>query len=117
MHLAGSTDRLLTYARGERLSHTQRRALAAEESPGEPLPTLEALLERWAATTRRAMEQLSRTAESLLGEPRLVGREQLPSTVLGLLFHAAEHAQRHTGQLVTTVKIVRGLGSTVSPRG
>jgi hypothetical protein len=27
-----------------------------------------------------------------------------------LLFHAAEHAQRHVGQLVTTAKIIRGTG-------
>jgi hypothetical protein len=26
--------------------------------------------------------------------------------VLGLLFHAAEHTQRHAGQLATTVKVV-----------
>ena len=115
-HLAGSTDRLLTYARGESLSEAQRHALAAEQAPGVSLPTLEALLENWAATTRRALAQLSGTPESLLGEPRFVGRARLPSTVLGLLFHAAEHAQRHTGQLVTTVKVVRGLGPTVGQR-
>ena len=39
-----------------------------------------------------------------------VGRAGLPSTVRGLLFHAAEHAQRHAGQIVTTAKIVRALG-------
>jgi len=26
--------------------------------------------------------------------------------VLGLLFHAAEHTQRHVGQLVTTGKVI-----------
>jgi hypothetical protein len=26
-----------------------------------------------------------------------------------LLFHAAEHTQRHTGQVITTSKIIRGL--------
>jgi uncharacterized damage-inducible protein DinB len=25
---------------------------------------------------------------------------------LGLLFHAAEHTQRHTGQLLVTVKVI-----------
>jgi hypothetical protein len=30
LHLAGSTDRLLTYARGERLSEAQRAMLVAE---------------------------------------------------------------------------------------
>jgi uncharacterized damage-inducible protein DinB len=32
----------------------------------------------------------------------------LPSTVLGLLVHAAEHTSRHVGQLITTMKVVRG---------
>ena len=41
-------------------------------------------------------------------EARAVGRKQLPSTVIGLLFHAAEHAQRHAAQIATTVKVVRG---------
>ena len=35
-----------------------------------------------------------------------VGRRKLPSTVLGLLFHAAEHTQRHTGQLLVTVRVL-----------
>jgi hypothetical protein len=39
-----------------------------------------------------------------------VGRARLPSTVFGLLFHVAEHTQRHAGQAITTAKIVRGLG-------
>jgi hypothetical protein len=37
-----------------------------------------------------------------------VGRAKLPATTLGLLFHAAEHTQRHVGQLMTTLKVVRG---------
>lgn len=40
-----------------------------------------------------------------LTEPRAVGRKQLPSTVMGLLFHAAEHVQRHVGQLLVTVRV------------
>ena len=52
----------------------------------------------------RALEQLRATSETTLLEVRGVGRAQLPSTVLGLLFHAAEHTQRHVGQLVTTAK-------------
>jgi hypothetical protein len=30
--------------------------------------------------------------------------------VIGLLFHAAEHTQRHVGQAVTTARIVSGTG-------
>jgi len=38
----------------------------------------------------------------------------LPSTVLGLLFHAAEHTQPHVGQIVTTARIVQALGIDAS---
>ena len=107
MHLAGSTDRLLTYARGEGLSRAQLAALAREQSVGEPPPPVGELLDAWRATLDRAMRQIASTPEASLSEPRVVGRAQLPSNVLGLLFHAAEHAQRHVGQIVTTAKIVR----------
>ncbi|MBA3341423.1 MAG: DinB family protein [Gemmatimonadaceae bacterium] len=108
MHLAGSTDRLFTYARGEGLSDTQRAALAAERTP-DPRPTLDALLAGWRAAVDRGLRQLAGTDHVTLLDPRLVGKAQLPSTALGLLFHAAEHAQRHAGQIVTTAKVVRGL--------
>jgi uncharacterized damage-inducible protein DinB len=108
LHLAGSTDRLFTYARGEELSAAQRAALAAErEPPAEPAA---ALLARVEAAIEAALAQLRATDPATLAEPRAVGRARLPSTVGGLLFHAAEHAQRHAGQAVTTAKIVRGLG-------
>jgi uncharacterized damage-inducible protein DinB len=106
-HLAGSTDRLLTYARGEGLSAAQRETLARERTLSTIQPRLEDLLAAWHATVASAMQQLSATADETLLLPRLVGRAQLPSTVLGLLFHAAEHASRHTGQIVTTVKVIR----------
>ena len=110
LHLAGSTDRLLTYARGEALSENQRAALAAEQTQVEPHPPADDLLRAWQAAVDRALVQLAQTPEELLGSPRVVGRAQLPSTVRGLLFHAAEHAQRHVGQIITTAKIIRGLG-------
>ena len=109
VHLAGSTDRLLTYARGEALSPPQRAALAAERTLA-PQPTLEKLLTGWRTTVEGALRQLAVTPDATLTNTRLVGRAQLHSTVLGLLFHAAEHAQRHVGQLVTTSKIIRGSG-------
>jgi uncharacterized damage-inducible protein DinB len=107
-HLAGSTDRLLTYARGEALSDVQRAALARERTIADARPSLERLLADWRASIDSALAQLAATPERALGEPRLVGRAQLPSTLLGLLFHAAEHAARHTGQVVTTARLVRG---------
>lgn len=110
-HAAGSLDRLLTYARGEALSAEQLTFLAAEGEPGEPPESAAALADAFEAQVGRAMEQLRSTPESTLLEARGVGRLQLPSTVLGLLFHAAEHTQRHVGQIVTTARIVRSLGS------
>ena len=110
MHLAGSTDRLFTYARGEGLSVQQKEALAAERSLSEPRPAADALLRAWQETVARALDQLTRTPDADLGAPRGIGRMALPSNVRGLLFHAAEHATRHTGQVITTAKIVRGLG-------
>lgn len=111
-HLAGSTDRLLTYARGEMLSPTQLAALAAEGDAGSPPAEAAGLVAAAVRAAHQAIDVLRRTSVDSLLEPRVVGRGRLPSTVLGLVFHAAEHAQRHTGQLVTTAKIVRGLGTT-----
>jgi uncharacterized damage-inducible protein DinB len=52
----------------------------------------------------RALAQIRATPDSTLAESREVGRRRLPSTVLGLLFHAAEHSTRHAGQMITTAK-------------
>lgn len=115
-HLTGSTDRLFTYARGEPLKETQREALRAEQRIESPVDAA-ALLSSLRATLDAAESQLRATPASILLTPRDVGRAKLPSTVFGLLFHAAEHAQRHTGQIVATAKIVRGTrdGTAGSP--
>jgi uncharacterized damage-inducible protein DinB len=107
-HLSGSTDRLLTYARGETLSDQQKAALARESTIAEERPALGQLIDDWRDAIASALAQLASTPDAALTEPRGVGRAQFPSTVLGLLFHAAEHAARHTGQIVTTAKLVRG---------
>lgn len=108
-HLAGSIDRLLTYARGESLTEEQLAFLRAEQEAEDGLRTPSALDALVAAAIERAIEQVRATPESGLLEPRRVGRAELPSTVLGLLFHAAEHTTRHAGQLITTAAVVRGL--------
>jgi uncharacterized damage-inducible protein DinB len=105
-HAAGSLDRLFTYARGERLSADQRAALAAEEQPDLAPNAAARLVAAFDETVERALAQLRATPESTLLDFRGVGRAQLPSTVLGLLFHAAEHTQRHAGQIATTLRIV-----------
>jgi uncharacterized damage-inducible protein DinB len=105
-HAAGSLDRLFTYARGERLSSAQQAALAGEANPDLTPNASAMLVAAFDDAVERALEQLRTTSEATLLNARGVGRAQLPSTVLGLLFHAAEHTQRHVGQLVTTAKLL-----------
>lgn len=108
-HAPGSLDRLLTYARGEALREEQFAYLRSEQEPGDPPATAAELIGAMHAAVDRALAQIRATSPDTLLEFRGVGRQQLPSNVLGLLFHAAEHTQRHTGQAVTTAKVVRGL--------
>lgn len=108
-HAIGSLDRLTTYARGEQLSDAQLAALAAERVPDGADDLPERLIADFDAMVSRVLQQLSETQETALLEPREVGRARLPSTVLGLLVHAAEHTQRHLGQLTTTARIARGM--------
>jgi hypothetical protein len=105
-HAAGSLDRLFTYARGEPLTAGQRAAFAAEGQPDLRPRVVPALLAEFDAAIDRALEQLKTTDVATLLDVRGVGRAQLPSTVIGLLFHAAEHTQRHLGQIMTTAKIL-----------
>jgi uncharacterized damage-inducible protein DinB len=107
-HAIGSLDRLLTYARGEQLSPAQLDALAREADEDNAAGIAPRLVGEFETAVERALEQLRATPETALLEPRAVGRARLPSTVVGLLFHAAEHTQRHVGQLATTVRVVRG---------
>jgi hypothetical protein len=105
-HAIGSLDRLLTYARGEQLSSAQQRALLAEKHADERDDIREVLVAEFDDAVERALAQVRGTDPATLLEPREVGRARLPSTVIGLLFHAAEHTQRHVGQLVTTAKLL-----------
>jgi len=106
-HVAGVLDRLPTYARGELLSHEQMKVLQAEGDPGDPPADAATLVREARAAVASALAQVRATPREALLEPREVGRRRLPSTVLGLLHHAAEHATRHAGQAVTTAIIVR----------
>jgi uncharacterized damage-inducible protein DinB len=110
-HIVGATDRLLTYARGEGLSDAQKAYARAEGTPGEAAATAASLVAAVQKSMSDAVEVLRRTPPESVADVRGVGRAALPTTVLGLLFHAAEHAQRHAGQLTTTVKILRGGGA------
>ena len=105
LHAIGSLDRLFTYARGAALSDAQRQALAQESNPDTDL-TAGDLLAAFDTAVERALDQLRGTDEATLTAERHVGRARLPSTVVGLLFHAAEHTQRHAGQALTTIRMM-----------
>jgi hypothetical protein len=110
-HLVGSLDRLLTYERGDRLSDAQTAALLEEGRAGTPDMGAAPLVQEVLEAIDRTLAHIRTTPICTLDEIRLVGRAGLPSTVLGLLFHAAEHAQRHSAQIITTAKVVRGTRS------
>lgn len=104
-HLTGVLDRLCTYAKNEMLNDDQLQYLKNEGIPSAV--TTKELVEIFNSQVDKAVSQLSVTDEKTLTDFRGVGRKQIPSTVQGLLFHAAEHTQRHTGQLLVTVKILK----------
>jgi len=104
-HITGVLDRLITYAAGQPLSPDQLDYLKAETLPS-PQDTVTSLLIKLDAQIEATLDALKAVDETALTEPRSVGRQQLHSTVLGLLFHAAEHTMRHTGQLLVTVQVL-----------
>ncbi|MBO0719942.1 MAG: DinB family protein [Blastocatellia bacterium] len=112
-HIAGSIDRLLSYTLGRSLTVEQFRFLAAERNPGEPPAAAEPLISAAQSKIDEVLQLIRSTPDERLFEPRTVGRAQLPSSVFGLLFHIAEHTQRHTGQIIATARIVRGITSSI----
>ncbi len=105
-HIAGSTERLVTYLEGKQLSDAQMKALASEKDPGASREELLAGLDaafQYAESVVRALD-VGRLTES-----REVGRMRLPTTVIGLLTHIAEHTQRHTGQAISAAKLARAM--------
>ena len=104
-HLAGSIDRLLTYARSEMLTDTQMAQLDAEIS--DDGRSADDLVRDALAAIERAIAAMRDTPPGTYLEARGVGRRRLPTTVLGLLVHIAEHTQRHVGAIIATAKVVR----------
>ncbi len=102
-HIARSLDRLLSYAEGNQLSAEQAATLKSELDPGATRQKLFAELST--ALTKSASRVRAFDAEQL-EQPRKVGKKELPTSVAGLLVHVADHTQRHTGQAVTTSKIL-----------
>jgi uncharacterized damage-inducible protein DinB len=105
-HLTGVLDRLFTYAKGQSLTPEQLNDLSLEGVEKENIHC-EELVKKFSRQITLAIEQLHLTEEQALLEERGVGRSQIPSNVIGLLVHAAEHTQRHVGQLLVTIRILK----------
>ena len=106
-HLTGVLDRLLTYAKKESLTDAQFQYLKNEAS-GEDAPSSQELILNFETKVNEALDYFKTVSETTLTDERFVGRKKLPTTVIGLLFHAAEHSQRHVGQLLVTVSVLKG---------
>ena len=107
-HIARSMDRLLTYAEGRQLSPEQTALMKAELDPGA---TRNELLAEMVVAFSKSAKRIRSFLPAQFEEERKVGKRQLPASVAGLLVHVADHTQRHVGQAITTVKIVRsGVG-------
>ena len=104
-HIPGVLDRLFSYARGEQLNEQQLNYLKGESIEDNSITT-ETLLTGLHEQVEAALKQLKETDSDTLTDVRRVGRKQIPSNVIGLLFHAAEHTMRHTGQLLVTARMV-----------
>ncbi len=102
-HIAGSVDRLLTYAEDRELTAEQVQYLKSESSSDA---TVCQTLGKFSEAMKLAAERVRRFAPEELGQPRSVGRKQLHTTVGGLLVHVADHTQRHVGQAITTAKLL-----------
>ncbi|MDN3584867.1 DinB family protein [Mucilaginibacter flavus] len=107
-HLTGVLDRLFTYAKGEQLNARQLDYLAQEGKVNDAL-TSNYLLSQFNLQVDAALQQLEQTDSNTLIQVREVGRGKVPSTVIGLYVHSAEHTMRHLGQLLVTVKVLSRL--------
>jgi len=103
-HIAGSVDRLMTYLEGRMLDEGQMAALKTEMEPGA---SREELLRALDAAFAKAEGIVKKIDPGTLAERRGVGRKQLPTTVIGLLTHMAEHTQRHVGEAISAAKLAR----------
>ncbi len=113
-HIARSVDRILTYAEGGQLSAEQLAALKSEQDgagkDGEgKQESLAELLAEVEVSFSDAADRVRVLATADLNTPRFVGRKQLPTSVGGAMIHVADHTQRHTGQVVTTAKVIKAL--------
>jgi hypothetical protein len=100
-HISRSTDRLMGYLQGR---------LPEQLGDGEPGASREELLAELDGAFHRAELVVRSIDPATLRDLREVGRKRLPTTVIGLLTHIAEHTQRHVGQAITAAKQIGARG-------
>ena len=103
-HIAGSVDRLTTYLVCGQLNDQQLLFLKNEHVPDAAVEELMKLVDE---SLRAAERQLLQVKPETLFDVRVVGRQQLPTTVMGLLVHVCEHTQRHLGQAIVIAKLLQ----------
>jgi hypothetical protein len=108
-HINGVIDRLFTYARKELLSKEQMHSLSLEGDKVNISLSMEQMILALDQRIILAINQLKTTNDETLTEKRGIGRKQVPTTLMGLFVHAAEHSMRHLGQLLVTVKMLKSL--------
>ena len=106
-HMAGVIDRLLSYAESKPLTQEQFSYLKAEGTP-KPGVTIKALITQLENRMAEGTKRLIALSMQDPASERMVGRQGLPSTLIGLCVHSAEHTTRHTGQLIVTATLLKG---------
>lgn len=106
-HLTGVPDRLFTYGKKQLLSISQLHSLSIEGNQYETLLSMNELIELFNKQVDLAINELKNINADTLTEVRTIGRKLIPTTLMGLYVHAAEHIMRHIGQLLVTVKILK----------
>jgi hypothetical protein len=105
-HLAGSTERLTTYLKGQQLTPEQLAAMDSESAGAETAADLQ-------ASMNAALDTYEKTVRSLsprdFGSAREIGRKRYPATAIGVAIHIVEHAQRHIGGMIAAAKLARTL--------
>ena len=83
--------------------------MRAEGDLVDPAPSLADVAADMHASDRAGTRAASHDhTATICGRHVQSGRAGLPTTTLGLLFHAAEHSTRHAGQAISTAKILAG---------
>jgi hypothetical protein len=103
-HLAGSTNRLLTYLEGNQLTPDQLAAIATEGAGDETAAQLQSLIVFALGRYDNSIRDLKPEEFATVRE---VGRRRYQVTAIGIAIHIAEHAQRHIGGMIAGAKMAR----------